>query len=755
MADLSATEFQQLVSQVKEQILAQSQGVGEVEKVTSLSGVYSLPALRGNTVVEAPIDLLARPAEEAAIRADETVATAIGNVNDAIAYAEDTASHPTYIGEDNYVYVWNRAGKSYTKTSIYTRGEGFSISKTYSSIEEMENDKNHGLKEGDFVLINTNDVENPDNAKIYVVGSEGEFNFLVDMSGAIGFTGKTPQFEIGEVTVGVNKADTTAAIESAGTDADGNPKYKLNIKIPSIALADLTEEEIAELQSPANEMIEQLNETNEAVKAEELLRVEAEQERKESEESRSAAEILREESESERNLSETERRTSEGQRKSAESERSASEAIRNSNEVARVSAEDERVLSENSRERAESSRVSQESERVSAENERLEAEEERSINESGRETSERTREENEATRTSNENQRKIDENTRTANEQNRQSNEEARIKAERNRETEYASLKEDIQQATTNANDAAAESRNTPIIQNGTWWIWNALANSYVDTNTPATSRSPKIENGTWWVWDDDMGVYADTGQSVSADYVLTKANIEGVFTGNIQSHWHDRYVEKEEGKGLSDENFTLTEKQKLSTLENFDDTDINKRIDLIQDSIPTKVSQLDNDSGYITSHQDISHLATKEDVEKKQDIIEDLETIRSNAEKGANAINNIPSEYITESELESRNYVTTTTLENGLSTKQNLNTYITNITASNWVVDTTYEDFKYRCDLVIDGVTEDMYAEVVFSVVESVSGDYAPVCETRNNIVSIWSAKDETIILPTIIINK
>lgn len=36
-----------------------------------------------------------------------------------------------------------------------------------------------------------------------------------------------------------------------------------------------------------------------------------------------------------------------------------------------------------------------------------------------------------------------------------------------------------------------------------------------------------------------------------------------------------------------------------------------------IEDKIPTKVSDLPNDKGYLTEHQDISHLATKEEVEE------------------------------------------------------------------------------------------------------------------------------------------
>lgn len=43
----------------------------------------------------------------------------------------------------------------------------------------------------------------------------------------------------------------------------------------------------------------------------------------------------------------------------------------------------------------------------------------------------------------------------------------------------------------------------------------------------------------------------------------------------------------------------------------------IQNKVAEIEDKIPTKVSDLPNDKGYLTEHQDISHLATKEEVEE------------------------------------------------------------------------------------------------------------------------------------------
>lgn len=176
-----------------------------------------------------------KKSEEAAKNANNAATTANEKAvlaDTAAANANDTAEHPTYIGQDHYVYKWNKTALAYDKTDIYTKGDAFSIKKVYASVANMEADKsNPDIAEGDFVLVNTGDVEDPDNAKLYVK-ADGDFEFLVDMSGAIGFTGKTPQFSMGTVTTLEAGASATATVSSDGTDEGGNPKYKLNFAIP-------------------------------------------------------------------------------------------------------------------------------------------------------------------------------------------------------------------------------------------------------------------------------------------------------------------------------------------------------------------------------------------------------------------------------------------------------------------------------------------------------------------------------------------
>jgi hypothetical protein len=47
----------------------------------------------------------------------------INEVSAAIDNANDTASHPTKIGSDNYVYEWDKAAKAYQKTGILVKGD--------------------------------------------------------------------------------------------------------------------------------------------------------------------------------------------------------------------------------------------------------------------------------------------------------------------------------------------------------------------------------------------------------------------------------------------------------------------------------------------------------------------------------------------------------------------------------------------------------------------------------------------------------
>ena len=109
------------------------------------------------------------------------------------------------------------------------QGEPFQIRKIYSSVDEMEADYNNpGIEEGDFVLINTDDVSDPDNAKLYVKGPTG-WQFVTDLSGAQGIQGPqgTPGTPagFGNITATV---DSTTGTPQVSVQSDG-PNTAKNI----------------------------------------------------------------------------------------------------------------------------------------------------------------------------------------------------------------------------------------------------------------------------------------------------------------------------------------------------------------------------------------------------------------------------------------------------------------------------------------------------------------------------------------------
>ena len=73
---LTEEEKKELMQDVVNQIKTDSQSVDELETVSTLDGVVSLPAMRGETVVSAPVKLLSKPAEDAAVTAKASAAVA-------------------------------------------------------------------------------------------------------------------------------------------------------------------------------------------------------------------------------------------------------------------------------------------------------------------------------------------------------------------------------------------------------------------------------------------------------------------------------------------------------------------------------------------------------------------------------------------------------------------------------------------------------------------------------------------------------
>lgn len=276
--------------------------------------------------------------------------------DDATNKALSTYSHPPYVDADGYYYKWNVSTGSYDKTDVNLTGKAFQIKKVFSSVSAMNATDVNTFAENDFVLINTVNVEDEDNAKLYVVAlnEQGQkfYSYLVDMSGFRGFTGKTPQIVIGSVSTLAPGSSASASLVANGTDASGNPVYTLNFAIPKgekITLADLTEDEIKLLQKPANDAIVACNDATGKANA----------------------------------------ATSAANAAAAKANAAADDAISKSVEVGKLNSKV--AADEEDRVRAESGRVSAENKRVDAETTRKQAETDRATAESGRVDAENNR----------------------------------------------------------------------------------------------------------------------------------------------------------------------------------------------------------------------------------------------------------------------------------------------------------------------------------------------------------------------------
>ena len=156
----------------------------------------------------------------------------------------------------------------------------------------------------------------------------------------------------------------------------------------------------------------------------------------------------------------------------------------------------------------------------------------------------------------------------------------------------------------------------------------------------------------------DDDGIKTETIELTS-----TLEYVAGTYDDTALWKELENKVDKVEGLGLSEENYTTEEKEKLAGLQNYDDSGIKEELGkkAEKSEIPTKISELENDSKYVTETQAMRDYQPKGDyatsqqltelsaeVGKKQDTITDLETIRSGAAKGATALQSVPDTYAT-----------------------------------------------------------------------------------------------------------
>lgn len=501
----------------------------------------------------------ANKANEAADKANQAVEEIEGVIDDVIAAtdkAEEIASNPPKI-VDNDWWFYDYDTKQYVNTGIAAIGDAFTYKKEYPSVEAMEADWGTAdVKLGEYVLINTNNVEDPDDAKVYLKTQEG-WKFIVDLSGMQGIQGWSAY----EVAVKHG---------FVGTEEE----WVQSLKQPALDAA-----------AEALDAKAQVEATEKAVKEAEALRVTAEQGRVNAENTRVSNENTRISNEDSRKAEETKRVTAENERIAAENSRKSEEEIRKTNEANRVSAESSRASAETLRASAEAERNTNEQKRIEEETKRISSEEGRVAAETERVDNEDARIAAETTRDTAEQERIANEATRQANEAIRETQEAAREKNTADAITAVNEAKTAAQQATTNATTAANNANtqaarakeyadNPPKVgEDGYWYLWDEVNDVYVNTGWPSSGillkgslNSPEdlndivdpqlsdsyivgtdlyFWNGTEWV---NMGRFQGPQGEPGKDAELSKAAIEAVLVGEVTTHTHDtRYYTKDQ----------------------------------------------------------------------------------------------------------------------------------------------------------------------------------------------------------------
>ena len=501
----------------------------------------------------------ANKANEAADKANQAVEEVEGVVDDVIAATdkvEEIASNPPKI-VDNDWWIYNYDTKQYVNTGISAIGDAFTYKKEYPSVEAMEADWGTAdVKLGEYVLINTNDVEDPDDAKVYLKTQEG-WKFIVDLSGVQGIQGWSAY----EVAVKHG---------FVGTEEE----WVQSLKQPALDAA-----------AKALEAKAQVEATEQAVKKAEALRVTAEQGRVNAENTRVSNENTRISNEDSRKAEESKRVTAENARIAAENSRKEAESSRVNAESDRVEAEGARVAAEQLRANSESERNTKEKERIANEAIRVASESERVTAETSRKEEEAKRVEAETARDTAEQERVSNESTRQANEAVRETQEAAREKNTADAITAVNEAKTAAQQATTNATTAANNANtqaarakeyadNPPKVgEDGYWYLWDEVNDVYVNTGWPSSGillkgslNSPEdlndivdpqlsdsyivgtdlyFWNGTEWV---NMGRFQGPQGEPGKDAELSKAAVEAVLVGEVTTHTHDtRYYTKDQ----------------------------------------------------------------------------------------------------------------------------------------------------------------------------------------------------------------
>lgn len=142
----------------------------------------------GRSAYDCAIDHGYTGTEEDFSRMLAEVPNAVKDAKQAVKDSKEVLQNPPKIVDGNW-YIYDYAKDTYQDSGINAVGDAFTIVKTYSSVQAMEDDYNNPeVKTGQFVMIDTGNVENEEDSRLYLKGNT-EWKFISDLSGAQGIQG--------------------------------------------------------------------------------------------------------------------------------------------------------------------------------------------------------------------------------------------------------------------------------------------------------------------------------------------------------------------------------------------------------------------------------------------------------------------------------------------------------------------------------------------------------------------------------------
>lgn len=171
------------------------------------------------------------------------------SATEVIGSAEDTANHPTYIGEDYYVYVWNKTLRDYLKTNINVKGpkgdKGDDLDWNTITEEELLDLKNSILDHVSIASVivceaiidelvgNTESTQDHDRDLIVVAGLKASLQKLIDEEIKTKVSNISFDSATGKLKKSINGTDSDVVelYSKAQIDAMRSPSYDQGTKL--------------------------------------------------------------------------------------------------------------------------------------------------------------------------------------------------------------------------------------------------------------------------------------------------------------------------------------------------------------------------------------------------------------------------------------------------------------------------------------------------------------------------------------------